>query len=152
MQPQSVLQEVFFQIQAGRGFALQQDQRKSGNLLQRIGVVEVAGIISAGDKDGMGGKAGKHIQGPGITGCAGKGHIHLAGLQQAQNLMTAAGNDLDMDRGVLSMEGVQIGEQKLAGDRVAGADNQLSHLQFTGLGELCLAGFQQPHGAAHIFV
>ena len=66
--------------------------------------------------------------------------------------MAAAGDDLDVDGGMLPVEAVQIGQQKLAGNGVAGADNELAHLQLAGLGQLGLARLQQAHGAADVLV
>ena len=57
-----------------------------------------------------------------------------------------------MDGGVAAMEAIQVGQQKLAGHGVAGADGQVAHLQVTGLAQLGLAGLQQTHGAADIFI
>ena len=57
-----------------------------------------------------------------------------------------------MDGRMLLVELVQIGQQELTGDGVAGADGQLPHLQLPGLAQLLLACFQQSHGAAHIFI
>ena len=57
-----------------------------------------------------------------------------------------------MDGGMLPVETIQIGEQELAGNGVAGADDQLAHLQLPGLGQLGLAGLQQAHGAADVLI
>ena len=100
----------------------------------------------------MGGEAGVRLQRGGLLGGAGKGDIHLAGLQQAQYLVAAAGNDLDVDGGILPVEPIQIRQQELAGDGVAGADGQVSHLQLPALGQLLLAGLQQADGAADVLV
>lgn len=48
-----------------------------------------------------------------------------------------------MNGGMFPVEAVQIGQQELAGDGVAGADDQLAHLKLAGLGQLLLAGLQQ---------
>ena len=57
-----------------------------------------------------------------------------------------------MNGGVFPVEAVQIGQQELAGDGVAGADGQVSHLQLPALGQLLLAGLQQAHGAADVLI
>ena len=92
------------------------------------------------------------MQRAGFLRGAGKGNVHLAGLQQAQHLVAAPGNDLDVNAGILAVEAVQIGQQELAGNGVAGAQSQGAHLQLAGLAQLFLARFQQPHGAAHILI
>ena len=117
IQPQTVLQEVFFQIQTGTGLALQQDQGKIRDLGQGIDMAEVAGILRTRHKNRMGGEAGDGFEAA-LTGSAGEGNVHLAGLQQTQHLVAAAGDDLDMNGGILAMEAVQIGQQELAGDSV----------------------------------
>ena len=99
----------------------------------------------------MGGEARDRLKAA-LVGSAGKGNIHLAGLQQAQHLVAAAGDDLNMNGGVLLVEAVQIGQQELAGDGIGRADGQVSHLQLSGLAQLGLAGFQQADGAADIFI
>ena len=117
IQPQTVLQEVLFQIQTGAGLALQQDQRKIRDLGQGIDMAEVAGILRTRHKNRMGGEAGDGFEAA-LTGSAGEGNVHLAGLQQTQHLVAAAGDDLDMNGGILAVEAVQIGQQELAGDSV----------------------------------
>ena len=100
----------------------------------------------------MGGQAREGLQRRPLLGGAGKGDVHLAGLQQAQNFVAPAGDDLDMNGRILPVEPVQIRQQELAGHRVAGADGQVAHLQVPALGQLLLAGFQQAHGAADVFI
>ena len=152
VQAQAVLQEIPLQVQAAGRLALQQDQGECGDLLQGVDVFKVAGIFCAGHEDGVGIKAGVDVQRRGIRRCAGKGDVHLAGAQQAQDLVAAAGHDLDVDGGVLLVEAVQVGQQELTGDGVAGTDDELAHLQLTGLGQLFLAGLQQPHRAADVLI
>ena len=53
---------------------------------------------------------------------------------------------------MLLVEAVQVGQQELTGDGVAGADDELAHLQLTGLGQLFLAGLQQAHCAADVLI
>ena len=115
-------------------------------------MVEIAGILRPSHEDGVGAEAGVDVQRGGIGGGAGKGDVHLAGAQQTQHLVAAARHDLDMDGGVLLVEAVQIGQQELTGDGVACADDELAHLQFPGLGQLFLAGLQQAHSAADVFI
>ena len=152
VQMQTVLQEILFQKQPGGRLPLQQDQRELGNLLQGIDMVKVAGILRPGHKDGMGGQARERLQRRRLLRGAGKGNIHLAGLQQAQDLMAAAGDDLNVDGRVLPVEPVQVRQQKLAGNGVAGADGQVAHLQIPALGQLFFPCFQQAHGAADVFI
>ena len=80
-------------------------------------MAEVAGILRTRHKNGMGGKAGDGFEAA-LTGSAGEGNVHLAGLQQTQHLVAAAGDDLDMNGGILAVEAVQIRQQELAGDSV----------------------------------
>ena len=114
-------------------------------------MVKVAGIVCRRHKDGVGGKAGRGLQGL-VVGRAGKGNVHLAGLKQGQHLAAAAGDDLNVNIGVAAVEAVQVGQQKLAGNGVAGANGQLAQLQLVGLAQLGLTGFQQPHGAADVLI
>ena len=100
----------------------------------------------------MGVEAGPGVQIARVGGGGGKGNVHGAGLEQAQDLLAAAAGDLQADAGVLPVKGLQIGGQEPAGDRVAGADNQIAHQQLPGLGELVLAGLEQRQGTADIVV
>ena len=51
LQLQAVLQEEILQKAPGAGFALQQDQRELGQLLQAVGVAEIAAVVRRGDED-----------------------------------------------------------------------------------------------------
>ena len=62
MELQPVLQEVFFEIQAARGLALEQDQREARNLLERVDMVEVAVIVRPGHEDRVRGEAGIYLE------------------------------------------------------------------------------------------
>ena len=115
-------------------------------------MLKVAGIPGPRHKDGVGREAGVRLQRCHIRGGAGEGDVHLAGAQQPQHLVAAPGDDLNMNGGMFPVEAVQIGQQELAGDGVAGADDQLAHLKLAGLGQLLLAGLQQAHGAADVLV
>ena len=115
-------------------------------------MVEVTGIAAASHEDGVSVKAGPGVEVARVGGGGGKGDVHSAGLEQAQDLLTAAAGDLEADAGVLPVKGLQIGGQEPAGDRVAGADDQIAHQQFPGLGELVLAGLEQGQGTADIVV
>ena len=54
----AALQEELFKVGARGGFFLQQNERKGGDLLGRVGSGKVAGIVGRGDKAGMRFKAG----------------------------------------------------------------------------------------------
>ena len=53
---------------------------------------------------------------------------------------------------MLAVELIQIGGEEKAGDRVAGADDQRAQQQLLGLGELVLAGGDEPQSAADVLV
>ena len=105
-------------------------------------MVKVTIVVRRSHKDRVGVKAAEGTQGRCIRWRAGKGDVYLARLQQAQHLVAAAGDDLDMHARILPVETIQVGQQELAGYGVAGADGQVSHLQLPGLRQLFLTRFQ----------
>ncbi len=62
--------------------------------------------------------------------------VHLAGRSSPSTLWLRPEMIWMWMAGVLLVELVQIGQQELAGDGVAGADGELPHLQLPGLGQL----------------
>ena len=114
-------------------------------------MVKVAVVSAACHENGVGGKAGPVVQGWVCRG-GGKGDIHRAGLQQAQNLGAAAADDLQPDARVLAVEGVQVFGEEEAGDGVAGTDDQSTQQQLLSLGELVLSRGNEAQGAAHVLV
>ena len=139
------------QKDAGTGLAFQQDQGEFRDLLSGINLVEVAVVVLSRHKDGVGCKAGPRVQ-CAVLGRGGEGDVHRAGAQHTQHLGAAAGDDLQPDAGVLVVEGVQIRRQELPGHGVAGADGQSTQQQLLRLGELVLAGSQQPQRVADVLI
>ena len=115
-------------------------------------MVEVAVIVRPGHEDRVRGKAGIYLERAGFGRCAGEGDVHLAALQQAEHLVAAPGDDLDMDGGILAVEAVEKRQQELTGHRVARADGQVAHLEMAALGELLLPRLEQADGAADILI
>ena len=130
---------------------LQENEGISGDLRQRMGLIEGTGILGGGHEDGVGGEAGRGLKAA-LGRSGGKGDVHLARLQKSKHLVAAAGDNADMDGGIEAVELLQIGQQKLAGNGVRCADGEVSHLQLTGLAQLILACFQQANGAADILI
>ena len=130
---------------------LQQDQGIGGDLRQTMGLFKGTGVFRGGHEDGVSGEAGGRLE-VALTGGGGKSDVHLTGLEKAQHLMAAAGDDADMDGGVEAVEGVQMGQEELAGNGIGGTDGEMSHLQLTGLAQLVLTRFEKTNGAANVLI
>ena len=69
-------------------------------------MVKIAVVVCRRHKNGVGIKAAEGAQRAGVLGGAGKGDVHLSRLQQSQDLVAAAGYDLNVYAWVLAVEAV----------------------------------------------
>ena len=142
--------KIALDIDAGAGFAFEQDQRQRRDLLHRVDLIEFQ-IIRRGDEDRMRVDAVPHAVDRLVRRFAGERNIHLPGMKVIEHHGRRAIQDADADVWIVLVERLEPGEQIGLRDRVARADDQLAGQQLARGGDLFLAALEQAERVAHVF-
>ena len=109
-------------------------------------------MFTAGDEHipkGMDRDGGHPVRKPGIR-VVGDDKIHLPGFQQIHTACGGLVGNLNVDAGMLPVKTVQIRNQEVAADGIAGPDADLAAAQSAGFHDLCLAPLDQIDSRFHV--